>query len=90
MSVEAAVTPALLVDANVRERVLEFCLAADLQPQTTVGEDVDEGATIGARYGWDRGHTADGVVCSEPSHPLFRLGRRPETRAPSPMGGKTS
>jgi acetylornithine deacetylase len=58
---------ASLKDAGIR-------LAGDVQLHTTVGEEVGEGATIGARYVWDQGHTADGVICSEPSYPLYRLG----------------
>ena len=58
---------AALKDAGIR-------LSGDVQLQTTVGEEIGEGATIGARYVWDQGYTAHGVVCSEPSYPLYRLG----------------
>jgi acetylornithine deacetylase/succinyl-diaminopimelate desuccinylase family protein len=58
---------AALKDAGIR-------LASDVQLQTTVGEEIGEGATIGARYVWDQGYKADGVICSEPSYPLYRLG----------------
>ena len=58
---------AALKDAGIR-------LSGDVQLQTTVGEEIGEGATIGARYVWDQGYTAHGVICSEPSYPLYRLG----------------
>jgi acetylornithine deacetylase len=58
---------AALKDAGIR-------LAGDVQLHTTVGEEIGEGTTIGARYVWDQGYTADAVLCTEPSYPLYRLG----------------
>ena len=57
---------AALKDAGIR-------LSGDVQLQTTVGEEIGEGATIGARYVWDQGFQAHGVTALSPLIPCIGL-----------------